>query len=64
MSATREILCEKISVFEEALEKAFERGIPENDKDVEYLKNELLVLRKQLSVVNKVLSEGSSILKG
>ena len=62
MSATREILCEKLSVYEEALEKAILKGT--NEKDLEFLKNEILALRNQLSMANRVLNEGSSILKG
>ena len=62
MSATREILCEKLSAYEEALEKAILKGT--NEKDLEFLKNEILALRNQLSMANRVLSEGSAILKG
>lgn len=64
MSATREILCEKIGVLEEALEKALESCIDESDKNIEYLRSEIVSLRKQLNIVNRSLNEGSSILKG
>jgi|OM-RGC.v1.036678357 hypothetical protein len=59
MSATREILCEKISVYEAALIEAERRGEP-----ADYIRTELEILRAQLEVTNKTLNEGRSILKG
>jgi len=59
MSATREILCEKISVYEAALTEAERRGDP-----ADYIRSELEILRAQLEVTNKSLNEGRSILKG
>jgi len=59
MSATREILCEKISVYEAALVEAERRGEP-----ADYIRSELEILRAQLEVTNKTLNEGRSILKG
>ena len=59
MSATREILCEKISVYEAALVEAERRGEP-----ADYIRTELEILRAQLEVTNKTLNEGRSILKG
>lgn len=59
MSASREILCEKISVYEAALIEAERRGEP-----ADYIRSELEILRAQLEVTNKTLSEGRSILKG
>lgn len=64
MSATREILCEKIGVLEEALALALESCIDKTDKNIEYLRDEIFSLRKQLNIVNRTLNEGSSILKG
>ena len=59
MSATREILCEKISVYEAALAEAERRG-----DSTDYIRSELEILRAQLEVTNRTLSEGRSILKG
>ena len=59
MSATREILCEKISVYEAAILKAEAEG-----GSTEFLRQELDNLRAQLSVVNKTLTEGKTLLKG
>jgi hypothetical protein len=59
MSASRELLCEKISVYEAALAEAERRGDP-----ADYIRTELEILRAQLEVVNKTLTEGRSILKG
>lgn len=59
MSATREILCEKISVYEAALLKAESEG-----GSTEFLRLELESLRAQLATVNKTLNEGRTILKG
>ncbi len=59
MSATREILCEKISVYEAAIIRAEQEGT-----STEFLREELSNLRKQLSSVNQTLSEGRSVLKG
>jgi len=59
MSATREILCEKISVYEAALIEAERRGEP-----ADYIRTELEILRAQLEVTNKTLNEGRAILKG
>lgn len=59
MSATREILCEKISVYEAALVEAERRGEP-----ADYIRSELEILRAQLEVTNRTLNEGRSILKG
>ena len=58
MSATREILCEKISVYEAALVEAERKG-----ESADYIRTELEILRAQLEVVNKTLTEGRSILK-
>ena len=41
MSATREILCEKIGVLEEALALALESCIDKTDKNIEYLRDEI-----------------------
>lgn len=59
MSATREMLCEKINAYEIALSEAERRGMP-----TDYLKDELNLLRSQLENANKVLSENKTILKG
>ncbi len=59
MSATREILCEKISVYEAALAEAERRG-----DSTDYIRSELEILRAQLEVTNRTLNEGRSILKG
>lgn len=59
MSATREILCEKISVYEAAIIRAEQEGT-----STEFLREELSNLRKQLSSVNQTLSEGRAVLKG
>jgi hypothetical protein len=59
MSATREILCEKISVYEAAILKAEQEGT-----STEFLRQELDNLRAQLVTVNKTLNEGRTILKG
>lgn len=59
MSATREILCEKISVYEAALAEAERRGDP-----TDYIRTELEILRAQLEITNKVLSESKTLLKG
>lgn len=60
MSATREILCERIRAHEEALELAERDG----SKTVDLLRSELLTLRLQLDAVNNALTEGKQILKG
>jgi hypothetical protein len=59
MSATREIICEKISVYEAALLKAEQEG-----GSTEFLRTELENLRAQLATVNKTLNEGKTLLKG
>lgn len=59
MSATREILCEKISVYEAALLKAESEG-----SSTEFLRTELENLRAQLATVNRTLNEGKTLLKG
>jgi hypothetical protein len=59
MSASREILCEKISVYEAALAEAERKG-----ETADYIRTELEILRAQLEVANKTLTEGRSILKG
>ena len=59
MSATREILCDKISVYEAALAEAERRG-----DSTDYIRSELEILRAQLEVTNRTLNEGRSILKG
>jgi len=64
MSATREILCEKICLLEVDLEKAIEHGDNGSDTNIEHLRNEILSLRKQLNVINRALNEGLTILKG
>lgn len=61
MSATREILCEKIEILEKQLEDAIVLRCTERCRLIEL---ELLELKKQLTAVNKVLNEGSIILKG
>lgn len=59
MSAAREIICEKISVYEAALLKAEQEG-----GSTEFLRTELENLRAQLATVNKTLNEGKTLLKG
>ena len=59
MSATREILCEKISVYEAAFAEAERRG-----DAADYIRSELEILRAQLEVTNKALNEGRAVLKG
>jgi len=59
MSATREILCEKISVYEAAILKAEQEGT-----STEFLREELTNLKRQLAYVNQTLNEGKSVLKG
>jgi hypothetical protein len=59
MSATREILCEKISVYEAAILKAEQEGT-----STEFLREELTNLKRQLASVNQTLNEGKSVLKG
>ena len=58
MSASREILCEKIKKFEEDLTRANSTGQP-----TDLIISELSALRKQLSALNEAL-EGKSILRG
>ncbi len=60
MSATREALCEKIRVYEEALVLAERDG----SKSLDLLRSELSTLRLQLDAVNNALTEGKQILKG
>jgi len=59
MSATREIWCEKISVYEAAILKAEQEGT-----STEFLREELTNLKRQLAYVNQTLNEGKSVLKG
>lgn len=59
MSATREVLCEKIKKFEEALRLAESKGEP-----TDLLLSELTALRKQLISTNEALNEGKSLLRG
>lgn len=59
MSATREIICDKISVYEAALVEAERSGQP-----ADYIRTELERLRSQLEATNRTLNEGRSILKG
>lgn len=54
-------MCEQIKALEERLENATALGLTSQRKSIEA---EIVELRKQLSAVNKILSEGSSILKG
>jgi len=61
MSASREIICEKISECEIAL------TVAESElrfEDASRLNEELTNLKRQLFIANKNLSEGKSILKG
>jgi len=59
MSATREILCEKIGVYEAAILRAEQEGT-----STEFLREELANLKRQLASVNQTLNEGKSVLKG
>jgi len=59
MSASREILCEKIKKFEEDLVHATNSGQP-----TDLIMSELSALRRQLSALNEALNEGKSILRG
>jgi hypothetical protein len=63
MSATREVLCQRINAYEEAI-LINERCGTADDKTIQILKTELATLRKQLAVVNQSLNEGTQILKG
>lgn len=61
MSATREIICEKIRECEIAL------TIAESEhrfEDASRLNEELILLKRQLFIANKNLNEGKSVLKG
>lgn len=63
MSATREVLCQRINAYEEAL-LINERCSIKDDTTIQILKTELVMLRKQLDIVNQSLNEGTQILKG
>lgn len=59
MSATREMLVEKISHLEKKIEESKTQGL-----NIDDLKNQLKLAHEQLSVVNKALNESASVLKG
>lgn len=63
MSATREVICQRINAYEEALLINERCGITDGTT-IQILKTELAILRKQLDVVNQALNEGTQILKG
>jgi hypothetical protein len=63
MSATREVICQRINAYEEAI-IINERFGTADEKTIQILKAELATLRKQLAVVNEALNEGAQILKG
>ena len=59
MSATREMIYERMSLLEEEIARAERVGSP-----TIVLRNELEQLKKQLEVANRTLTEGKTILKG
>lgn len=59
MSASREILCEKIKKLEEDLLRNQNVG-----QSTDSIQTELSALRRQLSALNEALTEGKSLLRG